>query len=88
MPRHDCRHCRNCGRDKDECGVLSWSRLCSDCGKYLLEENIDGIHDHSGVAWARWKVGMAMSVLRDRPELVNALASAGAFQYDDLQPKE
>jgi predicted amidophosphoribosyltransferase len=80
MGHPDYRNCKNCGRHASECGPLSWTRLCEDCGRELLHENIDGIHDRQGRAWARWRIGMVSSVLRN-PQLVNALIDAGAFSY-------
>lgn len=32
MPHPEYANCRICGRHKDECGPLSWTRLCISCG--------------------------------------------------------
>lgn len=62
MPRYEYARCRICGRHRDDVGLMSWSRLCADCGHHRLLENIDGIHFHRGPAFRRWRRGMAASV--------------------------
>lgn len=41
---------------------MSWSRLCGDCGKERLRENVIGIHTHSGPAFERWRRAMVACV--------------------------
>lgn len=62
MPRLAYRNCRLCGRHADEAGLMSWTRLCGDCARVRLHENIDGLHTHSGPALDRWRRGMAAAV--------------------------
>ncbi len=80
MPRRDYKTCRNCRRHEREVGAISCSRLCADCASAILLDNIDGIHNKRGVAWARWRVGMAVSAIRE-PAVLNALIDAGVFAY-------
>jgi hypothetical protein len=71
MPRLDYRHCKTCGRHASEVGNLSHTRLCPECGKATMNENIEGIATHSGPAFTRWRRAMA--------------ASVGAVLLDDVQ---
>jgi hypothetical protein len=80
MPRRDYKTCRNCGRHADEAGLLSRTRLCTDCSHTLMDENNIGIATHTGLAEARWRLGTVAAALR-HPALVNALIDAGAFSY-------
>lgn len=41
---------------------MSATALCADCGRARVEENIIGIHFHTGPAFERWRRGMAASV--------------------------
>lgn len=62
MPRLEYKNCKRCKRHTTKVGPLSWSRQCAECGRERLLENIDGIHTHSGPAFARWRKGMAACV--------------------------
>lgn len=73
MPRADYKTCKVCERHADECGPLSWTRQCGDCGTSALVENIEGIHRHTGPAFRRWRHGIA--------------ASVGAVLLDELETK-
>lgn len=62
MPRTDYKNCRGCGRHTSECGVLSRSRLCIDCG---LERNAQAavqMQTHSGPVFQHWRRRIAASV--------------------------
>jgi hypothetical protein len=54
--------CKGCGVRRDAGEELSWTGLCGDCGKGRLSENIDGLIEHRGPAFARWRRGMAACV--------------------------
>ncbi len=71
MPRSDYKRCKDCGRHARDVGALSWTRLCGACAAVRLTENIDGIHEHDGPAFERWRRAMA--------------ASVGALLVDDLE---
>ncbi len=73
MPRADYKTCKACGRHANEVGPLSWTRLCAECGAARLHANIDGIHEHDGPAFLRWRRSIA--------------ASVGAVLVDDLHGK-
>ena len=53
--------CRKCGRHRDECGDLSNTRLCDECGRELLLENIDGLKFKRGAPLTKWRRGMILS---------------------------
>jgi hypothetical protein len=77
MPDRRRANCRHCGRNREECGDISWSGACVECGKAILLDNIDGIHERNGIPWARWKMGYARRLFG--PEATAALAQAGYF---------
>lgn len=54
--------CKRCSRHESVCGEMSATALCADCGRARVEENIIGIHFHTGPAFERWRRGMAASV--------------------------
>jgi hypothetical protein len=54
--------CKGCGARRDDGEQLSWTGLCQRCGKARLADNIDGLHEHRGPAFLRWRRGMAASV--------------------------
>lgn len=54
--------CKACNRHESEAGEMSATALCADCGRARVEENIRGIHFHTGPAFERWRRGMAASV--------------------------
>jgi hypothetical protein len=68
MPRYEYATCKVCDRHRREVGPMSWTRLCGDCARERLEENIDGIHFHRGPAFQRWRRGMAACVGLVLPE--------------------
>lgn len=53
MPRLDYRTCRECGRPSIECGELSHTRLCAECGLKNQTEALFGIADGHGPAAER-----------------------------------
>ena len=69
--------CQNCGAHRDNAGDISWSGLCSDCGRDRLIENLDGLHTRSGIPWQRWRFGYTRFLLGD--EIANALYRARLF---------
>lgn len=77
MPDRRRANCRNCRRNRVECGDISWSGLCAECARVLLLDNIDGMHTMSGVPYFRWKMGYAAKLFG--PEATAALAAAGYF---------
>lgn len=94
MPQRTRATCSNCGRHRDEVGLLSWGGYCGDCGKALLLDNIEGMRYKRGAAWARQQLGTVLAVVRD-PRIVGALMDAGVFAYDapldaplDDEPRE
>jgi hypothetical protein len=62
VPRLDYKHCRVCGRDASECGTLSHTRLCAECGVERLTENVLGLHAMQGEPLRRWRRGMAACI--------------------------
>lgn len=68
MPRYDYARCRECNRPRSETGLLSCTRLCTDCAKALLAENVDGLHTKTGMPWQRWRQAMAACVGAQLPE--------------------
>jgi hypothetical protein len=62
--------CRRCRAKREDVGEMSHTRLCVACSHELLLENVDGIHNHEGPAFERWRRAMA--------------ASVGAILVDDL----
>ena len=58
MPRPDYKTCRQCGRHSAECGPLSHIRLCGDCAKINLAENVAGIAAGEGIAARRRVAGI------------------------------
>ena len=82
MPRLDYARCRECGRPSTEVGLLSHTRLCSECARALLNENIDGIHARRGPAYHRRRYGIALREFGPRVAL--ALKQAGVFEDSPL----
>ena len=54
--------CKNCRRHRDECGLLSWRGLCSECGPELVRVNGDALHRKTGPEFRRWRRAMAACV--------------------------
>lgn len=73
MPDRTRKHCRVCGKHKDEVGAISWSGNCAKCAMLKLEYNVLSIHTRSGEPFKEWRRSVA--------------ASVGAVLLDDL-PKE
>lgn len=48
MPKPTYATCRNCGRHRDEAGILTRSRLCTACAHERFEANLDQLRAHSG----------------------------------------
>jgi len=61
MPRMDYKWCKACHRHVTEAGVLSHTRLCSDCAAAKLTENVLGLALHQGEPLLRWRRGMIRS---------------------------
>lgn len=62
MPRTDYTTCRHCGRHADECGPLSHTRLCGDCGPALLAASVIEQVEHDGPIFQHWRARIAASV--------------------------
>jgi hypothetical protein len=62
MPRSDYRICRECGRHADECGPLSHTRLCGDCGPARLAASVVEQIEHDGPIFQHWRARIAASV--------------------------
>jgi hypothetical protein len=62
MPRSDYRICRECGRHADECGPLSHTRLCGDCGVARLAASVVEQVEHDGPIFQHWRARIAASV--------------------------
>ena len=71
MPRLDYKNCKNCGRHVSECGVLSNTRLCADCGLERLNASVHEQIAHNGPIFDHWRRRIA--------------ASVGAIPLDDLR---
>lgn len=48
MPRADYKTCKACGKHVNECGPLSWTRLCEVCALTRVEANNDQISAQAG----------------------------------------
>lgn len=68
MPRLDYKTCRNCNGHADDVGELSHTRLCTECSRELLYENIDGLRFKAGKPLAKWRRGMILSAGGVLPE--------------------
>ncbi len=77
MPRADYVCCKECGRSREEVGMLSCTRLCGDCAMRRLAENVVGIHAKRGPAFERRRYGIALREFGPRVAL--ALKQAGVF---------
>jgi hypothetical protein len=62
MPRADYKTCKRCERHTNECGVLSHTRLCADCGREVLTSSIIEQASHSGPIFQHWRRRIAASV--------------------------
>lgn len=62
MPRADLKTCRNCGRHASECGPLSHTRLCGECGPLLLAAAVIQQVEHDGPVFQHWRARIAASV--------------------------
>lgn len=82
MPRMDYARCKECGASREDVGPLSCTRLCPDCSKRRLFENIDGIHAGEGPAFERRRYGYARHLFGPRVAL--ALKQAGLFDVTDV----
>ena len=58
MPRLDYVHCANCNGHRDDVGPLSSTRLCAECSRAILTDNIEGIATKTGAAYKRWRGGV------------------------------
>jgi hypothetical protein len=75
MPRSDYRICRECGRHSDECGPLSHTRLCGDCGMTRLAASVVEQVEHEGPIFQHWRARIAASVGAVIAERDNATAT-------------
>lgn len=66
--------CKNCGKRREDVGLISWGGYCGECGKELLIANVDGLHYHRADVLLRWRRGIA--------------ASVGAILVDDVLDSE
>jgi len=71
VPRIDYKTCRQCERHASECGPLSHTRLCADCGLANQTHAIIEQAEHYGTTLLLWRRGVA--------------ASVGAVLLDDVQ---
>jgi hypothetical protein len=77
MPNPTRANCLNCGKHKSEVGPISWGGYCGQCGPLLFTQNMDGLHTKRGVAWQRYRVGVATAAFGQ--EVTAALWKAGIF---------
>lgn len=72
--------CMECGvrREAAPQSFISARGLCAPCGLKRQLENIDQIEARNGVAYERWKLGIAISILPT--EVVGELYRAGLFE--------
>lgn len=61
MPDRRRARCRVCGRHRDEVGLLSWSGLCIDDARAILNENVDCLHYKRGEPLRRWRRGVILA---------------------------
>src|SRR6266536_2097283 len=47
-PRYDYKTCKDCGRDRDDVGLLSRQRLCASCAIKRAEQNNEQIAAGNG----------------------------------------
>jgi hypothetical protein len=73
MPRLDYKNCRGCGKNVDEVGVLSHTRLCVRCGAELNARAALEQHHHHGEFFQLWRRRI--------------VASAGGVLLDDVNAK-
>jgi len=50
--------CKRCGRHRDECGPLSWSRLCTKCAIEKVAANLEGLATFRGPEFEKWAKGL------------------------------
>jgi hypothetical protein len=62
MPDRRRTTCRNCNRNRDEVGPISWTGKCERCAVELASENVLSLIDHHGEGFNRWRRGMVASV--------------------------
>lgn len=62
MPRDDLKTCRGCGSHVDECGPLSHSRLCVECGVTRSAQALEQMVSHDGPVFQHWRARIAASV--------------------------
>lgn len=86
MPRADYRRCRNCKRTTEECGSLSHTRLCAECGVEIEVTNAVQIHNGYGEYHERRRYGIALAEFGPRVAL--ALKQAGVFDSPSLDAPE
>jgi hypothetical protein len=58
-----------CGKHKSEVGEISWNGNCLKCAEDLLAENIVGIAEKHGYAFARQLRGMERYIAESRAKL-------------------
>lgn len=58
------RSCRRCEQDRDECGGLSRSGLCGECGPIVYAESARQIAAHQGEHFNRYRDGLTDYVTR------------------------
>lgn len=71
--------CMECGvtREAAPKQFVSTRGLCGPCGLRRQLENVEGIEARQGVPYARWRLGIAVSILPT--EVVGELYKAGLF---------
>lgn len=62
MPDARRRNCKGCRKPDSEVGPISWRGFCESCYHERVEENVEGLHTHSGAPFLRWRRAMAASV--------------------------
>jgi len=73
MPRSDYKRCRHCSRPSTIAGPLSHERLCGECARNLLIDNIDQMHARSGPNFQRWRRNMALCAFPELRDLLPPL---------------
>jgi hypothetical protein len=63
MPKgYPVTECKGCGRPSRECGTLSATYLCRECGNRRAIDNHIGLTTKSGPYWRLWRERLAASV--------------------------
>jgi hypothetical protein len=53
--------CKNCGRHRNEVGLMSWTGLCGECAIVILNTNAVSIHAKEGTPYLRQQVRQYMA---------------------------